>query len=128
MVAAAVGRPYHISFGGHALYQHADDVAKAMIQASRHMPQGAPVYNLGGSYADVSEIVSAIEGVAPEMAGKITQETTPLFTPDGADSGDLEADIGPVTWRPLADGVRQTMERVRAAAAAGTIDLERAIN
>ncbi|MCC6315541.1 MAG: SDR family oxidoreductase [Thermomicrobiales bacterium] len=128
MVSAAVGRPYHISFGGHALYQHADDVARAMIQASRNMPRGAPVYNLGGSYADVSEIIDAIETVAPEMTGKITQETTPMFTPDGADSGDLESVIGPVVWRPLAEGVRQTMEQVRVAVGAGTIDLERAIN
>ncbi|MGI9253703.1 MAG: NAD-dependent epimerase/dehydratase family protein, partial [Thermomicrobiales bacterium] len=35
MVAAAAGRDYHVSFGGTALYQHADDVAAAFIQASR---------------------------------------------------------------------------------------------
>ncbi len=127
MVAAAVGRPYHISFGGSAVYQHAEDVAAAMIQAARAMPQGAPVFNLGGTTADMPEVVRAIEQVAPEMRGEITFEPTPLFTPEGVDGSSLEATIGPVDWRPLGDGVRQTMEHVRAANADGRIDLERAI-
>jgi UDP-glucuronate 4-epimerase len=127
MVAAAVGRPYHISFGGSAVYQHADDVAKAMIQASRAMPRGAEVFNLGGTIAGMPEIVRAIEAAAPEMAGKVTFEPTPLFTPEGVDGSPLEAAIGPISWRPLADGVRQTMEHVRHAVAAGRIDIERAI-
>jgi nucleoside-diphosphate-sugar epimerase len=127
MVSAAVGRPYHISFGGSAVYQHAEDVAGAMIQASRAMPQGAPVFNLGGTTADMPEIVRAIEAAAPEMQGKITFEPAPLFTPEGVDGSAAEGTIGLVNWRPLGDGVRQTMEQVRAAAAAGRIDLERAI-
>ena len=127
MVSAAIGRPYHISFGGSAVYQHADDVARAMIQASRAMPEGAPVFNLGGTMADMPEIVRAIEEAAPEMAGMITFEPTPLFTPEGVDGSPLEAEIGAVRWRPLADGVRQTMDHVRQAFATGRIDIERAI-
>lgn len=127
MVAAAVGKPYHISFGGTATYQHADDVAKAMIQAARAMPRGAAVYNLGGSTAAMEEVVAAIEAAAPEMAGQVTFEPTPLFTPDGVLAADLDAAIGPVGWRPLAEGVRETMDLARTAAAAGRIDLERAI-
>jgi len=127
MVAAAVGRPYHISFGGSAVYQHADDVAKAMIQAARAMPSGASVFNLGGTTADMPEIVAAIEAAAPEMAGKITFEPEPLFTPEGVDGSSVEAAIGPVTWRPLDEGVRQTIGHVREAAAEGRIDIERAI-
>lgn len=128
MVAAAVGRPYHVSFGGTALYQHADDVAGAFIQASRAMPQGCEVYNLGGTDATVTEIVAHIGSIAPEMAGKITHETAPLFTPDSVDGSELENVIGPVTWRSIEQGIRDTMEHVRAAAAAGRIDLDRAIN
>jgi hypothetical protein len=98
-----------------------------MIQAARAMPQGAPVFNLGGTTADMPEVVRAIEQAAPEMHGQITFEPTPLFTPEGVDGSSLEATIGPVDWRPLGDGVRQTMEHVRAADADGRIDLERAI-
>lgn len=127
MVAAAVGRSYHISFGGSAVYQHADDVAKAMIQAARAMPSGASVFNLGGTTADMAEIVAAIETVEPTMRGKITFEPTPLFTPAGVDGTPLEDAIGPLTWRPLPDGVRETMGLVRQAVATDRIDLERAI-
>ena len=54
MAAAAMGRPYTISFGGTDTYQHADDVARVFIQAARTMPAGAPVYNLGGTVASGS--------------------------------------------------------------------------
>lgn len=127
MVAAALGRPYQISFGGVALYQHADDVAAAFIQAARRMPPGAPVYNLGGTTASMAEIVAAITVVAPETAGTITFAPEPLFTPEGVDGSAAESAIGPLAWRPLATGVRQTMEHARQAAANGRLDLERAI-
>jgi len=128
MVAAAVGRPYRISFGGRALYQHADDVAAVFIAAARSMPQGAPVYNIGGTSATMAEVVAAIETAVPEAAGTITFDPTPMFTPEGVDGSRFEQDlIGPYHWRPLPDGVRQTISHVRAAAAAGTLDVERAL-
>jgi UDP-glucuronate 4-epimerase len=128
MVAAAAGRPYHVSFGGTALYQHADDVAASFIQASRAMPKGCEVYNLGGTDATVEEIVGHINRIAPEMAGKITHETAPLFTPDSVDGSELEKVIGPVRWRSIEQGIRDTMDHVRSAVSAGRIDLDRAIN
>lgn len=128
MVAAAAGRAYHIGFGGKAVYQHADDVAGALIQASRNMPDGAPVYNLGGSWVDVSEIVETINELAPEMAGMITQERTPLFTPEGVDGAPLDKAIGRVSWRSLKDGIRDTMEHTKVALKTGKLDLERAIS
>lgn len=128
MVAAAVGRPYQISFGGTALYQHAEDVAAVFIAAARAMPKGAPVYNLGGTSAGMPEIVAAIEAAAPAAAGTIGFEPAPLFTPEGVDGSRFEAElIGPYPWRPITEGVRQTIALVREAVAAGTIDVERAL-
>jgi UDP-glucuronate 4-epimerase len=128
MAAAAVGRPYHISFGGTDTYQHADDVARVFIQAARTMPQGAPVYNLGGTLASVAEVIAAIETAVPESAGTLTANTEPLFTPDGVEGKAIEELLGPLTWRPLVDGVRDTIEVLRAAKAAGRLDADRAIN
>lgn len=127
MAAAAVGRPYRISFGGTAVYQHADDVAEVFIRAVRSGAQGAPVHNLGGTTAAMAEVVAAIEAAAPEVAGRIGFEAAPLPVPEGVDGGPLEALLGPIRWRSLGDGVRQTVEHFRAAAAAGTLDIERAI-
>ena len=127
MAAAAMGRPYTISFGGTDTYQHADDVARVFIQAARTMPAGAPVYNLGGTLASVADVVAAIESAAPESAGTITFSEEPLFTPDGVEGKAVEELLGPIAWRPLDEGVRDTIEAFRTAAGAGRFDAERAI-
>ena len=131
MVAAALGRPYRVSFGGRAVYQHADDVAAAFVQAARALANGAPggeTYTLGGTSADLAQIVAAIEAVAPEMAGQITFDPDPMAVPEDVDDAPVERAIGPLSWRPLQDGVRDTMEQARAAVTAGTLDPERAIS
>jgi nucleoside-diphosphate-sugar epimerase len=127
MLAAAIGRPYHISFGGNAVYQYAQDAASVFIRAARASDDGAPVYNLGGSGVSMAEIVAAIEAAAPEMAGKITFEPTQLPNPKEVDSGALDAALGATRWIPLAEGVRGSIEHFRAAIEAGRIDVERAI-
>jgi UDP-glucuronate 4-epimerase len=128
MAAAAMGRPYHVSFGGTDTYQHADDVARVFIQAARTMPKGAPVYNLGGTLASVADVIAAIDRAVPESAGTITANTEPLFTPDGVQGNAVESLLGQLSWRPLDDGVRDTIETLRAANAAGRLDADRAIN
>ena len=128
MAAAAVGRPYHVSFGGTDTYQHADDVARVFIDAARTMPEGAPVYNLGGTVAAMEDVVAAIERAAPESAGTITFNSEPLFTPDGVEGKAIAALLGPVTWRSLDDGVRDTIDVFRTAASAGRLDADRAIS
>ncbi len=127
MLSAAVGRPYRISFGGSAVYQHADDVAKAFIHAVRTPLDGAPVFNLGGATASIDDVVAAIEAATPDMKGKITHETKPIEVPDDVDSSAYQAALGDNGWRSLKDGVRQTIEDFKKAAANGTLDIERAI-
>jgi nucleoside-diphosphate-sugar epimerase len=127
MLAAAVGHPYHINIGGTAIFQHADDCAGAFITAARAGLEGAPVYNLGGTKASMAEVVAAIEAAAPEMMGKITYDTVPIPVPEEVDAKPVEAALGPATWRPFAEGVRDTIAAFRAAVAAGTLDVERAI-
>jgi UDP-glucuronate 4-epimerase len=127
MLAAAIGRAYHISYGGHAVFQHANDAADVFIRAARATGDDAPVYTLGGSGVSMAEVVAAIEAAAPEVAGTITFEPTQLPNPAAVDSRALDAAIGPTRWIPLAEGVRRTIEHFRAAAEAGRIDVERAI-
>jgi nucleoside-diphosphate-sugar epimerase len=127
MAAAAMGRPYTISFGGTDTYQHADDVARVFIQAARTMPAGAPVYNLGGTVASVADVIAAIERAAPESTGTITFNEDSLFTPDGVEGKAVEELLGPIDWRPLDEGVRDTIQAFRTAASVGRFDAERAI-
>jgi len=127
MLAAAIGRAYHISYGGRAVFQHADDAADVFIRAASASADAAPVYNMGGSTVSMAEVVAAIEAAAPEMAGKITFEPTQLPNPEAVDSRALDEALGVTHWIPLAEGVRQTVEHFRAAVAAGRIDVERAM-
>lgn len=125
MLAAAVGRPYQITFGGTSVYHHAQDAAAVFVKAARARQEGAPVYNLGGSTVHMREIVDIIDEVVPEMEGKITFPDGELSGPSSIDESALQDALGPISWRPMADGVRQTIEHLRAAAQAGKVDVDR---
>lgn len=128
MLAAAAGRPYHISFGGTGFYQHGDDVAKALIGAARAEVEGAPCFNLGGTKVAMPDVVAAITAAAPESAGTITAESNQLPFPDEYDGAPLDEAIGPVGWRSFADGARGTIAHFRQAIADGRLDVDRAIS
>ena len=128
MLAAAVGRPYHIPLAGSAVYQHAEDVANVVIRASKTQVQGAPCYNLGGSKATIDGVIDAIELAVPDMEGKISGGQGDSLFPEDMDQSALESLLGNVEWRDFNDGVKGTIEFFRSAVAAGKLDVERAIS
>ncbi len=127
MLAAALGRPYHITYGGTLVYHHADDVAAALITASRTRLEGAPVFNIGGSTVSMEEIVAAIDEVVPGSAASISFDPTPLPHPSSADDSALNQALGPLAYRPLVQGVRDTIATFRKAIDRGRLDIERAL-
>jgi UDP-glucuronate 4-epimerase len=127
MLAAAAGRPYHVSFGGTGFYQHGDDVAKALIKSARAKIDGAPCFNLGGTRVPMTDVIDAITAAAPESAGMITAESNQLPFPDEYDGAPLDQAVGPIGWRSFVDGTRQTIDLFKEAIAAGGIDVDRAI-
>jgi UDP-glucuronate 4-epimerase len=114
MLRAARGEGHHIPYGGRSHFQYGADVAAAFVEAARSDFQGAAVFNLGGSVVDMSEVVAAIESAAPDVAGRISHDENALPFPPTVIAGALEAAIGPLPATPLADGVRDTVERFRA--------------
>jgi UDP-glucuronate 4-epimerase len=114
MFAAAVGKPYHIPFGGRGDFQYADDVARAFIACARAPFAGAEIFNLRGSVATMGEVVAAIEAAAPEAAGTITYSDQALALPEEFDADPLVQVIGPIPYTPLQDAVRETVEVFRA--------------
>jgi nucleoside-diphosphate-sugar epimerase len=121
MLAAALGRPHHIPFGGRAVYQYTEDSARAFIQAARSSFEGAEAFNLGGSVAHVRDMIEQIESAAPASAGRITFDDKPLPFPAEMDGAPLEAAIGPLQRTPLRAGVDQTLAQFRMAVAAGRL-------
>lgn len=116
MAAAAHGEPFEIAFGGRAQYDYARDVGAAFAAASRAEYGGAGVFNFPGARAHMTEVVSAIEAAAPEAAGLVTFVDAELPFPAELESSGLEAAVGPLRLTPLAEGVRETVERFRALA------------
>jgi nucleoside-diphosphate-sugar epimerase len=122
MVAAALGRPFHIPFSGTQCLQHADDVAQIFIQAARAGGDGAEVYNLRGSVVDMGQIVAAIEAAAPASRGQISFDGAPLPFPTELDDSALRAALGPLPETPLAPGVAASIAIFRAAIADGRLN------
>ncbi|MBA3946749.1 MAG: NAD(P)-dependent oxidoreductase [Herpetosiphonaceae bacterium] len=125
MLAAAVQRGYHISYGGAAVFQYAPDVAAIFIAAARAGCDGATVYNIGGSAVTMDDIIAAIQEAAPDVASQITSEATPLPHPPTINSDPLDEVLGPVRYTDLHSGVHDTIEHFRMAARDGRIDVAR---
>jgi nucleoside-diphosphate-sugar epimerase len=110
MEAAARGEPFHIVHGGRSPLNHAGDVARLFVRAARAVGDGAPVYDAGGAEHDMVEVVAAIETAAP--GARITFDDAPFAaTPTTFDGAALERALGTVEWRPLEQGVAETVER-----------------
>jgi nucleoside-diphosphate-sugar epimerase len=124
MLAAAVGQPYHILFGGRCDLQYADDVAKTFIQAARVPFEGAAAFNLRGQVVTMSELVAAIEAAEATSRGRITFEDKPLPFPDEADESAILAALGPLPHTSLAEGVAATLAAFKHALATGHLTAE----
>ena len=121
MLAAAAGKPYHISYGGRYCFQYADDTARAFIQAARANMTGAQVYNIGGASVSTAEVIAAIEQAQPSAKGQITFDDIPLPFPPEVDNRALVEAIGSLAFTSLAEGVAETLNIFRRALAEGKI-------
>jgi UDP-glucuronate 4-epimerase len=121
MLAAVLGKPYRITYGGRYNFQYADDVAKMFIQASKVKFEGADVFNLGGESVSTSEVVACIESAMPEMKGKITFDSTPLPFPPAIDNTELNKLLGRLPDTPLQQGVAETIDIFKKALADGRL-------
>jgi nucleoside-diphosphate-sugar epimerase len=114
MAAAARGEGFEIGYGGTVQYDLAANVGRAFALAARAATDGAHVANFPGEAASMEEVVAAIEGAAPEVAGRITFSNERLPFPETLESGLLARLIGKVPQTALAEGVRHTVEYFRA--------------
>ena len=113
MAAAARGEDFEIAFGGRSQMQFAPDTARVFIRSARAATEVAGVYNLGGAAVSMTDVAREIEAVAGTTV--TVDDGTVLPFPAEFDGSALEERIGPISWTPLAEGVRQTVDRLRAA-------------
>ena len=113
MLAAALGQPFHIPYGGRGEFQYAEDVAKAFISCTRTPFEGAEIFNLHGNVAHMSELVEVIETAAPESRGQITFDEPGFPSPEEFDAEALSKLIGLLPQTSLQEGVAATVALFR---------------
>ncbi len=123
MLAAAAGRPYHISYGGRFGMQYTEDVANLFITAARVPFEGAEAFNIQGSVVHMREVVAAIEAAAPEVKGQITFEPQALPFPDGQEDAPLRELLGTLDYTPLSEGVGKSIVAFRKALEDGRLSI-----
>ena len=111
----ALGRPYHITYGGVQDMQYVDDVARIVVRCLETPYQGAKSYNLRGHVVDMPTLHRAMCEVEPSAAKLITIAYD-------LDDGALQRDLGPMPLTPLKDGIRQTLELFLKLQAEGRLD------
>jgi UDP-glucuronate 4-epimerase len=113
MAAAARGEGYRIAFGGRTQLQFAPDAARVFVAAARAATEDARVFHLGGRAEPMADCAAAIEEAAPGV--EITWDDDVILPfPEEFDGAPLEEALGPISWTPLEEGVRRTVERLRA--------------
>lgn len=122
MLAAAAGKPYHIPFNGPCQYHCASDVARQFLAAAEQPLAGANVFNLGGSAVQTTQIIELIHEAIP--GAQITCADARLPFPAGFDDAPLRNAFHNIYATPLAQGVRETIDRFRALLDAGRIQAD----
>ncbi|MCS6850047.1 MAG: NAD(P)-dependent oxidoreductase [Gemmataceae bacterium] len=120
--ALALGRRYHISYGGWQDLQYVDDVAKIFVRCLEAPYQGAKAYNLRGDVVDLATFHRALVDVEPSAAERITYGERQIAIAYNLDDSALQRDLGPLPKTPLREGIRQTLDHFRRLHAEGRLD------
>jgi nucleoside-diphosphate-sugar epimerase len=118
----ALGRRYHITYGGWQDLQYVDDTARAFVRALEAPYQGAKSYNLRGDVVDLPAFHRALCEVEPAARELITHGDRQIGIAYDLDDAALQRDLGPLPKTPLVEGVRRTMELFRELHAEGRLD------
>jgi nucleoside-diphosphate-sugar epimerase len=118
----ALGRPYHISYGGMQDLQYVEDVAAAFVRCLEAPYNGANSYNLRGHVVDLPTFHRALCEVEPAAARLITYGERQIAIAYDLDATALQRDLGPLAVTPLVDGIRRTLDLFRSLDREGRLD------
>jgi nucleoside-diphosphate-sugar epimerase len=121
--AAAVGRPFAISYGGLQDMQYAADVAATFLRALTRPFEGADAFNIRGSVVPMETFVATLADVAPAAASLISHGDRLLPIAPDLDDSRLEARLGPIPRTPFRQGIGETYERFVRLRDEGRLDL-----
>jgi nucleoside-diphosphate-sugar epimerase len=120
--SVALGRKYHISYGGRQDLQLAEDVAAIFVRCLQRPFSGARSYNIRGHVVDMPTFHLALTLAAPEAVGLISHGQRQIAIAYDLDDSALQADLGPMPCTSLEDGIRQTLDQFRRLQREGRLD------
>ena len=118
----ALGRKYHITYGGYQDLQWVDDVAKIFVRCLEAPYSGAKSYNLRGAVVDLPALHAALCEAEPAAAKLITYGTNQIAIAYNLDDAALQRDLGPMPKTPLVEGIRRTLQHFRQLHSEGRLD------
>jgi nucleoside-diphosphate-sugar epimerase len=118
----ALGRPYHIGYGGWQDLQYVDDVAGIVVRCLEAPYQGAKSYNLRGDVVDLPTFHRALCEVDPAAGRLITYGDRQIAIAYNLDDSALQRDLGPLPRTPLVEGIRRTLNHFRQLQAENRLD------
>lgn len=118
----ALGRSYHISYGGWQDMQYVDDVAKIFVRCLEAPYEGAKSYNVRGHVVDLPRLHQAMCAVEPTAHKLITHGERQIAIAYDLDDSALQKDLGPMPRTSLEEGIRQTLAQFRRLQAEGRLD------
>ncbi len=118
----ALGRAYHITYGGWQDLQYVEDVARIAVRCLEVPYTGAKSYNLRGHVVDLPTFHRALCAVEPAAQRLVTYGERQIAIAYNLDDGALERDLGPMPRTPLEEGIRQTLAQFRALQTAGRLE------
>src|SRR5258708_4619766 len=120
--AVALGRPYHISYGGMQDLQYVEDVAAVFVRCLEAPYTGSKAYNLRGDVVGLPTFFKALCAADPRAADLITFGERQIAIAYALDDAALRRDLGETAHTPLEEGVRRTLEHFRRLHAEGRLD------
>jgi nucleoside-diphosphate-sugar epimerase len=109
----ALGRKYHITYGGFQDMQYVEDVAGVFVRCLEAPYQGAKSYNLRGDVVDLPTIHRALCAVEPQAKNLITFGERQIAIAYDLDDSALQRDLGPMPRTSLEEGIRRTLTQFR---------------
>jgi nucleoside-diphosphate-sugar epimerase len=118
----ALGRPYHISYGGWQDLQYVEDVAHVFIRCLEAPYRGAKSYNLRGDVVDLPAFHRALCAVDPAAEKLITYGDRQIAIAYDLDDSALQRDVGPIAKTLLIEGIRRTRALFKQLLTEGRLD------
>jgi nucleoside-diphosphate-sugar epimerase len=120
--ALALGRPYHVTYGGWQDMQFVEDAAAVFVRALTAPYQGAKSYNLRGDLVEMPQLHKAMCEADPSAEALITYGTRQIGIAYDLDDEALQRDLGPIGKTPLVEGIKKTLEAFRQLHREGRLD------